>query len=278
PKRIIHTAGTKADIVPGTNKAVLTLGDGTQVVLESAGNGNIAIQGNSQIVKTDSSLSYNENGQAGIKQEIQFNVLTTPKGGIYKLILPDGTRVWLNAASSLRYPIAFSGSSRQVRLSGEGYFEIAHNASQPFLVQVEGMEIKDIGTTFDIKSYKDEDMIRATVLQGSIRVSKGNSSKILRPGEEAQVDGEKIEVVPADTEEAIGWKQGQFVFHKTPMGMVMRELERWYDIKVENKDGNHNHLNATIDRNVPLSKVLHYLEGSIELNFLPAERKLIVLK
>lgn len=255
------------DPLPGGNKALLTLADGSKMVLDSQHNGALAVQGNAQLVKNDSSLSYQSGTYVGISQSPVYNMLETPRGGQYRIVLADGTVVWLNAASSLRYPTAFTGKDREVELRGEGYFEVKHQAGRPFRVKVGGLVLEHLGTSFNVNSYADEGMIKTTLVEGSVRVTSGEASAMLRPGEEAQLSQGNLEVVKADVEAATGWRQGLFVFHGTALPVVMKDLERWYGVNILNKEGNHNHLVATIPRNVPLSKMLYYLGKTGDVRF-----------
>jgi transmembrane sensor len=264
------------DKTPGGNKAVLVLADGRRLVLDSLPSGALAAQGLAQVMKTDSALSYySESGTP--EKEMAFNTLETPTGGQYKLTLSDGTVVWLNAASSLRYPTAFTSKERVVELRGEGYFEVRHNASQPFKVKTGDVVLEDLGTSFNVNSYNDEGLIKATLIEGAVKVIRGGQFKLLRPGEEAQVGTGSIEVVKADVDAAIGWTRGEFVFRGTPITTVMKSLERWYGIEIFNKESNSKHLVATIKRDVPLSKVLYYLEKTGDVHFQWRGKNLILL-
>ncbi len=166
--------------------------------------------------------------------EIAFNTLSTTKGGQYQMTLSDGTRVWLNAVSSIRFPVTFTGSQRPVEITGEAYFEVARNPKRPFVVSINGMEIKVLGTHFNVNGYPDEDGIKTTLLEGSVKISKGTSSQVLTPGQQANVGNNgKLNVTDnADMEKAVSWKDGYFHFNKSRLETVMRELSRWYDIDI----------------------------------------------
>src|SRR5665213_24262 len=199
------------DLIPGGNKAILTLGSGQKIILNNAPNGQLAHQGNTTIIKADSGkLAYKVSGQA--PAEIAYNTLTTPRGGQYQLTLPDGSRAWLNAASSIRYPTAFAANSRRVEITGEVYFEVKHDAAQPFTVAVNGIEVHDLGTAFNIDAYNDESAIKTTLLQGSVRVSQGSVSKVIRPGEQVIVpdNGPFTIRTHVDVDGVIAWKNGLF--------------------------------------------------------------------
>ena len=277
-QQVAQTNKEVQDRAPGGSVAVLTLSDGRELLLDKTADGNIAVQGNTEIIKKDSALAYNTHPQLGIKQEPVINTLSTPKGGMYSLILSDGTKVWLNAASSLRFPTAFTGSERNVELSGEGYFEVAKDPTRPFQVQAGNTKIQVLGTHFNVNAYADEGIIKTTLLEGSVKVISNGKEHTIKPGEEAQAGSAGIQVVPADEERATGWRQGNFVFHATPMKEVLGEIERWYNVEVINTAGNNSHLNATFPRTVPLSKLIAYLQGTGAVQFKWAAGKLLVEK
>ncbi|HWB28380.1 MAG TPA: FecR domain-containing protein [Chitinophagaceae bacterium] len=259
------------DAMPGSNKAVLTLGDNTNIVLDSSINGNIAQQGNVAVVKqADGQLVYHATGKTGV---VLYNTLQTPKGGQYKLMLPDGTMVWLNAASSIKYPTVFTGSSRTVEMTGEAYFEVAHKTGISFHVKVNGLDISDIGTHFNINAYADEKMVKATLLEGAIKVN----NTLLMPGQQAQVTGDKIAVADnADVDEAVAWKNGFFQFNRADLPTVMRQLARWYDVDVS-YEGNIPALEfgGAIERDLTLKQVLNILVKS-QVKFKIEGKKLII--
>lgn len=267
------------DRPPGGNKAVLTLGDGSSIVLDSVSRGTLTQQGASKIIKLDSGrLAYNllSEKPAGMV----YNKLTTPRGGQYHLVLSDGTQVWLNAASSLRYPSAFGGRDREVELTGEAYFEVAKDKSRPFKVKTANdMEVDVLGTHFDIMTYEDEPVLKTTLLEGAVRVIKGAARKTIRPGQQVQSDtkGDLQVLDNVDLEEAVAWKNGYFQFHIADIETVMRQLSRWYDVDVyyegKKPDG---HFVGEISRNNNISDVLKMLEVN-GVHFRVEGRKLIVL-
>ncbi|MGN6495320.1 MAG: FecR family protein [Agriterribacter sp.] len=229
-------------IEPGGDKAVLTLANGQTVVLDEAGNGDLAQQGNAKVIKLNGQLSYQ---QTGSTKAPAYNTITTPRGGQYKLILADGTKVWLNAASSLRFPVSFSGDVRTVELSGEGYFEVAamhsseHHKKIPFLVKIlhaagNTGEVEVLGTHFNIMAYADEAAVKTTLLEGSVRIKNSKTNTLLQPGEQASLQKETLEVQKrVDVEEVIAWKEGYFQFdRKAPIEQVMRQVARWYDVEI----------------------------------------------
>ncbi|MFL5740153.1 MAG: FecR family protein [Flavisolibacter sp.] len=265
-----------SDIAPGSYTAVLTLSGGKKIVLGHANNVPLAIEGNTEIIEKDSLLSYNSKPNLGIAEKTVFNTLTTPVGGTYSAVLPDGSRVWLNASSSLTYPTAFRENQREVTLTGEAYFEVSKNPKRPFLVQTGTTTITVLGTHFNINGYGDESGIRTTLLEGSVKVLSSHHTALLSPGEEAISNNAAIVVHQTDTRSAVAWKEGIFQFMATPMPTVLKNLERWYGITVENKEANNKHLTATISRNVPLSQVLHLMEGTGDIHFTLEGKKLIV--
>jgi ferric-dicitrate binding protein FerR (iron transport regulator) len=228
------------DIAPGSNKATLTLSDGSQIVLSGAKNGTIASQGPAVVNKTaDGQLSYVTSGQdnARAASATLFNILSTKRAEQYALTLPDGSKVWLNAASSLKYPVAFNGRDRTVELTGEAYFEVVHKSAQPFRVKVKGETVEDIGTHFNINAYNDEPVLKTTLVEGAVQISAGAQTVRLIPGQAAiaKSDG-KISVIAADTEGAIAWKSGYFNLNSENLASIMRKVSRWYDADVTFED------------------------------------------
>jgi len=259
----VIAAHLKNDVAPGGNKATLTLSDGSIVMLDSPGNGTIARQGATNIVKVDNGkLAYNAvNEKPG---EVTYNTLTTPAAGQFQLALPDGSKVWLNNASSLRYPVAFTGKAREVELKGEAYFEVAHNATLPFRVKVgSGMLVNVLGTSFNIAAYGDESQVKTTLLTGAVRVSEGSASALLKPGEQVQVNTEGVFSVPkeVDADGVIAWKNGLFHFERSDIRAVMRMLARWYNVDVVYEGPVTDRLfGGDIQRNLNLSQVLEILQ------------------
>ncbi|HSV09487.1 MAG TPA: FecR family protein [Hanamia sp.] len=267
----------KNDVVPGKNKAILTLANGSSIILDSAANGTLTTQGNSKILKLNGMLSYNT--LKNKSSEVVYNTISTPRGGQYQLMLADGSKVWLNAASSLRFPASFVGKERKVELLGEAYFEVAKNAKMPFKVKVNGMEVEVLGTHFNINSYENESTIRTTLLEGSVKINKNNSSSLLKPGQQAQMNkaGEIKIINDADVEEAIAWKEGKFQFDRADIHDIMRQLTRWYDVNVEYKGTVSSHFGGTISRDVNLSQVLNMLHLTGEVKFQVEDRKVVVM-
>lgn len=266
------------DIAPGGSKAILTLADGTQVILDSADNGAVTNQGKVTIIKlSDGQLAY-KNGSTSPVANLQYNTISTPRGGQYQLTLADGTRVWLNAESSLKYPTAFSAGERRVTLTGEGYFEVAHDAKNPFFVKASGTEVKVLGTHFDVNAYEDESSVNTTLLEGSVKVTSGGGSKMITPGEQAQVnDKGRIHTSRVDVNEVVAWKDGKFIFEKADIHDVMKQISRWYDVDVEYRGNISGHFGGTISKNVHASKVLEMLEFTGGVHFKIEGKKVIVM-
>jgi ferric-dicitrate binding protein FerR (iron transport regulator) len=274
PGSIARTGNGAGDILPGTNKAVLTLATGQKIDLDAAAGGKIAREGNTIVEKTaGASLSYHvenvaDENVAGVSATPSYNTLTTPRGGQYRLILPDGTKVWLNAASSITYPTAFSGRQRSVKITGEAYFEVTRDAAHAFIVSTSRETVEVLGTRFDVSSYDDETFQRTTLLEGSVRVSASGRSAMLVPGEQARVAGELLVTPNVDLDAAIAWKDGRFDFGDTAdIRSVMHQIANWYDVDVVYKGEIHKHLGGTISRQVNLSELLKVLEATGVVRF-----------
>jgi len=267
---VIASLPVTHDLAPGTNKATLTLADGTTIDLDAARNGVLGQQGKTRLIKSrNEQLVYQPDGR---NEGVQYNLLTTPRGGQYQLQLPDGSKVWLNAATSLRYPTSFTGGDRVVELKGEAYFEIKTDAARPFKVKVlrggaaetEPLQVEVLGTHFNIMDYDEEPAVSTTLLEGLVRVSKGAHNVLVRPGQQARLgSGDELRVMAADTEEAVAWKEGMFRFRDAGIGEVMRQLARWYDVEVVYVNGiPRDRFQGEMYRNVNASKILKVLEAS----------------
>ncbi|MDO3627511.1 FecR family protein [Mucilaginibacter sp. BT774] len=262
PQRIAINKPKKQDVAPGGNKAILTLGDGSTIALNSAKIGKLARQGNIIIKKAaDGQISYQDvvvtfHGS----KDIIYNTAATPQGGQYQFILSDGTKVWLNAASSIKYPVVFDGSERRVELTGEAYFEVAHNAKKPFKVISNGQTVEVLGTHFDINAYNDEQGIKTTLLEGSVKVSAEGMSNIIKPGEQARFEHGAINVTNVDLDAVVAWKNGFFFFDDNNIQEVMRQLARWYGVEIK-YEGQlpSRRFSGEISRNVNLSQILDIL-------------------
>jgi ferric-dicitrate binding protein FerR (iron transport regulator) len=276
----------KPDAAPGGNKAVLTLADGHTIVLDSAVKGDLTSQGNTKVIKLDSGLlAYRSGGtvtgKAAPAGAPVYNILTTPRGGQYQIVLPDGSKVWLNAASSLKFPTSFTGTDRTVTLNGEAYFEVSRRTDQPFFVRLKNdVAVEVLGTRFNINDYNDEPAVRATLLEGSIRVQRDGHSNVLRPGQQAVLGRTDAAITinkDADLDEAVAWKNGMFVFNSVPLEAIMRQMERWYDVEVSYR-GNVKGIsfNGQISRYSNVSKMLDMLATTGEVHFIMENKKIIV--
>ena len=282
PKALASGQNKQQDRMPGSTKAILTLGDGQTIVLDSMANGELALQGNTKITKLgNGGLEYDvRHGQAaGNNSAVSYNTLSTPRAAQYQLILPDGSKVWLNTASSIRYPTAFTSKERKVEITGEAYFEVAKNPSMPFKVLVAGpsagqggmgpsaagTEIEVLGTHFNVNAYTDERTINTTLLEGSVRIHKGARQVMIKPGEQAKLNtAGAIEVASANLEETMAWKRGLFQFDQaTTLEVVMRQIARWYDVEVVyERDISNDRFQGKMYRDENLSQVLKILELS----------------
>ncbi|MEZ2445026.1 FecR family protein [Chitinophaga sp. RCC_12] len=264
-------------IPPGSNRAVLKLGNGTEVMLDSLKEGMLLQQGQAKIIKSgNGQVSYKITGTT--PAEIVYNTITTPRGGQYQLTLADGTKVWLNASSSLRYPANFSGKERRVELTGEGYFEVARNESMPFHVKANSIDVEVLGTHFNINSYKDEPVIRTTLLEGSVKVTSGKQDSRLKPGQEASVitNGDIKLQDDVNTEEVIAWKNGMFQFKAADIETVLRQAARWYDIQIEYKGGISARFSGQISRSANAEQLFKILELTNKVRFEIHGRNIVV--
>lgn len=267
------------DIMPGGNKATLTLSNGTQVVLDSTINGMLAGQRNTRVIKAGNGLlAYaKQDASTSNQSRVEYNTLTTPQGGQYQLTLSDGTKVWLNAASSIRYPVAFGGGKRQVEITGEAYFEVVHNEKAPFRVKVGDEIIEDLGTHFNVCAYADEPRIKTTLLEGSVKVD----DIVLKPGEQAVLEknGHLSVLKNVDTDDVIAWKNGFFAFNNANLKSVMKTLSRWYDIDVVYAPhvNNEQRFSGRIDRSLTLSQILNGLKQTRAHFRIEANRRVEIL-
>jgi transmembrane sensor len=264
-----------AAILPGSNKAILTLADGSTVTLDSSVN-QVIRQGNAAVYQQQGQLQYKTTAQQST--QTATNTLTTPRGSTFRVTLPDGTRVWLNSASSLQYPMAFNGGERVVTLRGQGYFEVMQNARQPFRVKANGMEVTVLGTSFDIMAYADENAISTTLVDGAVKVTQGTAEATLKPGQQAVLnEKDALSVHPVDVNQVIAWKTGFFEFANTDLATIMRQIARWYDVEVvfENTPSNERFL-GRIGRDQPLSRILQLLEEN-GIQFRVTGKKIMVL-
>ncbi len=275
---IATVPASTTDIAPGGTQATLTLAGGSTVVLRDAANGFIGIQGETAIRKTeDGQLVYQASETSLLSTQPLYNTLTTPRGGEYSLTLPDGSRVWLNSASSLQFPVSFTGKERHVKLTGEAYFEVAKDEGRPFTVSVNDVRVEVLGTHFNIMAYENEAQLKTTLLKGSVKVIKGGTAALLKPGQQATVGASAaMNVEAADLNKAVAWKNGYFHFHRDGIADIMKQLSRWYDVDVA-YEGQipQDEFIGKIRRGVTLSQALKMLEIS-GVRFKIEGRKIIV--
>lgn len=268
-----------AKIVPGGNKATLTLGNGNIIILDSVHNGILANQGSVNIYKSkNGQLVYDASKYSNqATDKLTYNTISTPRGGQYQVLLPDGSKVWLNAQSSLKFPACFTGKQRVVTLEGEAYFEIAKDKAHPFKVSVNNAVIEVLGTHFNIMGYKDEAATATTLLEGSVKITKDNITQIIVPGQQALVQ-RSITVKNVNVEEAIEWKNGNFNFAHEKLEGIMRKIARWYDVDIDYEA----HTTSatfvgTIPRSQNITEVLKYLELTGLAHFKITERRITVM-
>jgi len=267
----------KNDVLPGSDKATLTLADGSTVVLDDAQNGTLAQQGGSTVIKLGGKLMYDPANK--ISKEIVYNTISTPNGGQYQLELPDGSLVWLNATSSIHFPTSFVGKERRVEITGEAYFEVAKNRDMPFIVAVNGAEVQVLGTHFNVNAYSDEDNVKTTLLEGSVKFVSGANTNMLKPGQQSQLttNGLIKVVTNVDVDEVVAWKNGMFDFENAGIETVMRQLSRWYDVEIEYKGKTDDLFIAEMRRNIKLSDALKALELTGKVRFEIQGKKIIVM-
>ena len=257
----VQSSSAPVEILPGGTKATLTLADGNIISLDAVPNGDIAAEGNVQVIKMDGTLQYNgDNDNA----DITYNTIQTPRGGKYQLVLSDGSVVWLNAASSLRFPVVFKGKERQVELMGEAYFEVK-KGEKPFKVSLQnGSRIEVKGTAFNVNAYQDEDLLRTTLLEGKINFMMMGKTQALLPGQQIRVAYEQphMQVIDGvDVEQEVAWKNDLFIFKGMDVKSIMREISRWYDIDVVYKGKfNPETFSGIVSRKTNLSQVLKIME------------------
>jgi ferric-dicitrate binding protein FerR (iron transport regulator) len=266
------------DVAPGQTGAILTLASGQKIVLDSAVNGSLAQQGNATVTKRNGEVIYNNDG---IVSEVVYNTMTTPRGRQFNLVLSDGTAVWLNAASSITFPTAFVGKERKVVITGEAYFEVAHHAEIPFVVEKGNTSVLVLGTHFNMNTYEDEKVLSITLLEGavSIRNKLRDINTLLKPGQQAQIDKEeKINVLnDVDVADVVSWKNGRITFKGADIETVMRQMSRWYDVEIVYHKKLDDLFYAEIPRSTMLSDVLKALELSKNVHFKIDGKKVIVI-
>lgn len=279
---------------PAKNNAVLTLANGQKIILNETAQGEIAKQEGIAITKSeDGTIIYNINESVSKKKTSlsvsSYNTISTPRGGKYQVNLPDGTKVWLNAASMLKFPVIFAAIERRVELTGEAYFEVAKNKHQPFHVKTAEQEVEVLGTHFNVNAYADEKEVKTTLLEGSVKVvalakqsnAKMRADVLLKPGEQATLIGNQLNVSPADIGEVMSWKNGMFEFNNCDLTTIMRQASRWYDVDVVYESGVPNKkFSGEVSRSVNASaflEMLKYLDVKFSIEKIGNNRSRIVV-
>ncbi|WP_207422776.1 FecR family protein [Desertivirga brevis] len=265
------------DIAPGADKAILTLSDGRKVLLDNSAAGIVATEGNVAVKKTaDGQISYVVT-EGGSSSNTGFNTISTPAGGQYQVVLPDGTKVWLNASSSLKFPASF-GNGRKVELQGEAYFEVVKNMKQHFFVNSGKQMVEVLGTHFNISGYKDEPALHTTLLEGSVKLSTDKGSRILVPGQQAILSDTDLELEKVNLDEVTAWKNGYFKFNGKDIRTIMREIARWYNVTVEYQGKiTAETFDGRISRNRKLTEVLKVIESAGKVHFKVEGRRVTVM-
>ena len=268
---------------PLSNRAMITLASGQRVYLDSVGNGALAVQGNVKLVKlAGGEIAYLQS-MGEVSGKMEYNTLSNPRGSkLINMTLSDGSKAWLNAGSSLTYPVLFIGNERKVSMTGEAYFEVIHDASKPFIVNNGSMNVRVLGTHFNVNTYEDEAAERITLLEGSVRVSKKLLSQLLKPGQQASASNNEINdikvVNDVNMDEVMAWKNGKFRFgENTDIGVIMRQISRWYDVDIEYHGKVKQGFWGSISKNVNASKVLKILEATGGVKFKVEGNKIIVM-
>ena len=273
----------KEIIKPGGNKAILTLSDGSTIILDHAKNGILANQAGVSIQKTsDGKLLYTFSNNVAAESKsaasVIYNKIETPAGGKYQINLPDGSTVWLNASSSLRFPALFAGLTREVELTGEAYFDVAKNKNKPFKVRTKDQIVEVLGTQFNINSYSDEGEIKTTLIEGSVKIIYKDKVVLLGPGQQFQPSNSNVKVVEADTEEVVAWKNGYFLFKDEDIRSIMRKVSRWYNVEVSYAgDIPSVGFGGNISRSKDIKEVLDALQLTNAVHFKIEERRVTVM-
>jgi transmembrane sensor len=269
-------------IMPGTTAATLILSDGKKIEISTVSAGKIADQTGVEIFKAaKNELVYKvraDRNKTGVS-----NTILTSNGEQYSVSLPDGTQVWLNAASSLKFPTTFASlATRSVELTGEAYFEVAKDASHPFIVKTAHQEVKVLGTHFNVNSYVSEKLTKTTLLEGSVKVvSKTNSSSMatLEPGQQSQLSSGGLKISEVDLSESMAWKNGDFNFDNEKFSSILNQISRWYNVDIID-NGKHDglKLSGMVSRSKSLAIVLNSIEGTANVKFKIQGRKVIVIE
>ena len=272
----------KSVMQPGTSKAILMMADGKEVVLEQGQNLNILLNERVRVATSSQGIVYEEYGKGMVTEE--YNKLTTPVGGEYSLVLSDGTKVFLNADSELKYPVEFSDGKRIVDLKGEAYFEVHKDSLRPFIVRMNGAEVTVLGTSFNVNTYGDDGQIYTTLVNGSVRVSsvKNGQAEVLKPGMQSVMDVQsgQLTVREVDVEPYVAWREGRFVFRAMTLDLIMRQLQRWYDFEVfyQNPELKDYEFRGVIKRDMDLDKVLSVIKVTTNVDFEVKGKVITIIK
>ena len=272
----------KSVMQPGTSKAILMMADGKEVVLEQGQNLNILLNERVRVATSSQGIVYEERGKGMVTEE--YNKLTTPIGGEYSLVLSDGTKVFLNADSELKYPVEFSDGKRIVDLKGEAYFEVHKDSLRPFIVRINGAEVTVLGTSFNVNTYGDDGQIYTTLVNGSVRVSsvKNGQAEVLKPGMQSVMDVQsgQLTVREVDVEPYVAWREGRFVFRAMTLDLIMRQLQRWYDFEVfyQNSELKDYEFRGVIKRDMDLDKVLSVIKATTNVDFEVKGKVITIIK
>ena len=272
----------KSVMQPGTSKAILMMADGKEVVLEQGQNLNILLNERVRVATSSQGIVYEEYGKGMVTEE--YNKLTTPVGGEYSLVLSDGTKVFLNADSELKYPVEFSDGKRIVDLKGEAYFEVHKDSLRPFIVRMNGAEVTVLGTSFNVNTYEDDGQIYTTLVNGSVRVSsvKNGQAEVLKPGMQSVMDVQsgQLTVREVDVEPYVAWREGRFVFRAMTLDLIMRQLQRWYDFEVfyQNPELKDYEFRGVIKRDMDLDKVLSVIKVTTNVDFEVKGKVITIIK
>jgi transmembrane sensor len=279
-KKRIYTVVKAQKILPGSNKAYLTTANGSIITLDGAANGVLVAQSGVTVSKIGEGLLRYAGHSKSSVPDTGFNLITTPRGGQYQVELADGTRVWLNAATSLKYPASFTGKQRKVELSGEAYFEVAKNPSKPFLVTVNGITVQVLGTHFNIMGYNDEKAVKTTLLEGAVKLAFNGHTALLKPGEQGLLNKSQnaFDVNNVDVDDVVAWKNGFFAFNNEDIQTIMKRVSRWYDVDVVFPENfKRKNFGGTMSRFKDVSEVLKSLELTGSVHFKLEGRRITVM-
>lgn len=277
PEKVAPVAFVNGGVVPGSDKAILTLGNGKTIDLTSAPDGQLATDNNIVLMKQKGGqVQFAGDAQAsGGPVTIEYNTIQIPKGGQWKLLLQDGTKVWLNAASSLKFPTSFTGKTREIFLEGEGYFEIAKDISHPFIVHTIHQRVEVLGTHFNVNAYTEDSNTQTTLLEGEVKI---NGTALLRPGQKAVINGSSLKIQEADIDQAIAWKEGNFIFNGEDLAGIMRQVSRWYnvDVKFQSPELKEITFSGSVSRSISFASLIHRLSLTKEVSFKTEDNTIIV--